>query len=131
MSKVGSWGKIVFEVSRAKLLSFNNFSRSVETRWNEHEIIGKKPKSEFAGPGLDNGSLEIVLDAQLGIKPMDTLNKIEKAVEKGTANYLIIGKNKIGSGKWIITKISEEFDKIYANGAISKIKLIIDIKEYR
>ena len=62
---------------------------------------------------------------------MDTLNKIEKAVEKGTANYLIIGKNKIGSGKWIITKISEEFDKIYANGAISKIKLTIDIKEYR
>ncbi len=131
MSKVGSWGNIVFEVSRDKLFSFNNLSRSVEARWNEHEIIGKKEKSEFAGPGLDNGTLEIVLDAQLGIKPITELNKLENAVTKGTVNYLIIGKNKIGSGKWKITKISEEYDKIYADGAISKIKLTIDIKEYR
>ena len=131
MAKVGSWGNIVFEVSRKKLFSFSNLSKTVESRWNEHEIIGKKPKSEFNGPELDAGQLDIVLDVNYGISPMKMLAKLEKAVANGTVNYLVIGKNKIGSGKWKITKISEDYKTIYANGAIAKIELSLDIKEYR
>lgn len=131
MAKVGSWGNIVFEVSRKKLFSFSNLSKTVESRWNEHEIIGKKPKSEFNGPELDAGQLDIVLDVNYGISPMKMLAKLEKAVANGNVNYLVIGKNKIGSGKWKITKISEDYKTIYANGAIAKIELSLDIKEYR
>ena len=131
MANVGSWGSIVFEVSREKQFSFNNLSKTVESRWNEHEIIGKKQKSEFNGQDLDAGKLDIVLDVTMGFSPMTMLAKLEKAVASGEVNYLVIGKNKIGSGKWKITKLSEDYKTIYANGAIAKIELSLDIKEYR
>jgi hypothetical protein len=131
MAKVGSWGKIVFEVSREKQFSFNNLSKTVSSRWNEHERIGKKPKSEFNGPDLDEGNLDIILDATLGIKPMKTLSDLEKAVAAGEVNYLVIGKNKIGSGMWKITKMSEDYKIIYAGGEVAKIELSLDLKEYR
>jgi phage protein U len=130
VAKIGSWGSCVFEVSRKKVLSFNNLSKTVENRWNDHEIIGRKPKTEFNGVSLGTGSLDIVLDASLGVKPMNVLKTLEKAVEKGTANYLVIGKNKIGNCKWVINSLSEEYDTIYSNGAIAKISLTINIKEY-
>lgn len=132
MAQVGNWGKtIVFSVSRKKKFSFNNLTKNKEARWSEHQIIGKKAKLEFLGPGVDTIQFDVVLDVNLGIKPMKVLKTIEKAVENGTANYMFIGKNRIGSNKWCIEKVTENYRNILPNGSISRIELTISFKEYR
>ena len=99
MGKIGNWGKtIAFEVSSNKTLTFNNFKRTVSARWHTHNIVNGKPKSEFAGPDSSSVTLEAVLAAERGVRPRATLEKLEKACEGGTVDYLYIGGKKVGTG---------------------------------
>ena len=66
-------------------------SREVSGRWTEHEVLGVKPKAEFLGPGLQTISLTIHLSAALGVKPRRILDMVERMVERGSAEYLVIG----------------------------------------
>lgn len=100
MGKIGNWGKtIAFEVSSNKTLTFNNFKRTVSARWHTHNIVNGKPKSEFAGSDSSSVTLEAVLAAERGVRPRATLEKLEKACESGTVDYLYIGGKKVGTGK--------------------------------
>ena len=111
MGKIGNWGKtIAFEVSSNKTLTFNNFKRTVSARWHTHNIVNGKPKSEFAGPDSSSVTLEAVLAAERGVRPRATLEKLEKACESGTVDYLYIGGKKVGTGKMKLESISETWD---------------------
>ena len=131
MSKIGNLGKqIVFKTSDKKILTFNDFKQSVSGRWAVHERIGEKPRSEFIGPGLRNISFNIVLSVSNGIKPRKTLEKIEKMIEEGTVEYLIIGGKKVGYYKWKITDMSETWDVIYSKGQLARATASITLEEY-
>lgn len=132
MANIGSWGKkLVFEVNSKKKLSPTSFQRSSSSRWSDHEIIGKKAKSEFLGPGMEQIQLEIILDVSLGIKPRKMLESLENANDKGEVNNLIINNKKIGSNKWAIDSISEDWQICGANGELTKAKLSLTLREYR
>ena len=89
---IGTLGrKIIFEVSDNRVLTFESMSREVSGRWTEHEVLGVKPKAEFLGPGLQTISLTIHLSAALGVKPRRILDMVERMVERGSAEYLVIG----------------------------------------
>lgn len=131
MAKIGNLGKqIVFKTSDKKILTFNDFKQSVSGRWAVHERIGEKPRSEFIGPGLRNISFTIVLSVSNGIKPRKTLEKIEKMIEEGTVEYLIIGGKKVGNNKWKITDMSETWDVIYSKGQLARATASITLEEY-
>ena len=94
---IGTLGrKIIFEVSDNRVLTFESMSREVSGRWTEHEVLGVKPKAEFLGPGLQTISLTIHLSAALGVKPRRILDMVERMVERGTAEYLVIGGRLVG-----------------------------------
>ena len=129
--KVGAFGnQLVFRVSDRMVLTFKNLKREVKANWGSMDRIGQKPISFFQGPDLQSVTLEIVLDASLGIRPRKILNKISQMVETGQAETLIIGRQRVGSGKWVITKCSETWDVILQKGELYRATLSLTLQEY-
>ena len=131
MAQIGNFGKlIVFETSDSKVLNFNNFQKTVSANWGQHERIGKKPLSEFLNPELQGITFTVTLNAQHGVRPRKTLENIEKAIESGRVESLIIGAGKIGKNKWKITQMSEAWDTILSHGELMKATLNLTLEEY-
>lgn len=131
MSVIGNLGsKIVFSTSDTKILTFNDFSQKISSKWATHDIIGKKAKSEFLGPELRSITLKIILNATLGVKPTAIINTLEKMVETGEAQVLVIGNKRIGNYLWKITSMSESWDVIYTKGELVKASISLTLEEY-
>nr|DAL26049.1 MAG TPA_asm: hypothetical protein [Caudoviricetes sp.] len=128
---IGTFGtSIVFEVSEDRLLAFKKLSQEVKGRWASHETLGAKPKKEFLGADAREGSLEIYLSAGLGVRPRTTLQTLEKMVESGATEYLIIGDMPLSENKYAITAVSEAWDKVYNDGSLVKATVSITLEEY-
>lgn len=130
MAKVGTYGPIRFTVNDRKVLTFNSMKREITGSWNSMERIRKKPLTIFSGPELQTITITVVLDAGLGVPPRNMLKKIEKMVEKGTAEYLIIGREQVGNGKWVITKSSEAWERIIVKGELYRATVNLTLQEY-
>lgn len=131
MGQIGNFGKlIIFETSDAKVLNFNSFQKTVSASWGSHERIRKKPQSEFLGPNLSTITFKIVLSAQHGVRPRETIERIERAVETGRVETLVIGSKKVGDAQWKITQMSEEWKTIYSGGELSRAELSLTLEEY-
>lgn len=132
MGKIGNLGGlIVFEVSTNKVLTFNGMTQSVKGRWTVQNPILGKPYPEFLGPGQRTISLSVFLSAMHGVRPRETLERIEKAVESGTPYPLVIGNKKVGSYKWVITEMSEAWGEIIKGGRLVSVNLTLNLGEYR
>lgn len=131
MAKIGSFGKVlVFKTNDKKILTFNEFKQTVSARWAKHDRIGKKPKSEFLGADLREVSFVVELNATLGVKPRKQIETIEKAIENGTVENLVIGGKKIGKNKWKITNMSESWNHIMSKGELLQASVQITMEEY-
>lgn len=131
MAKIGSFGKtIVFETSDARILQPKGLKKEVSGRWTSHSRIGKKPLKQFLGPDADSVTLKIDLDARHGVKPRKTLEKIEKAVKKGTPEKLAIGGKMVSKYKMVITKASETWDEIWYHGELVRASIDLTFEEY-
>ena len=128
---IGSFGKLItFETSDEKILTFEEMQRKGEARWKEHDRIGKKPRSQFLGPGLDEFTMTIKLDARHGVKPRSTMTSIRKHRNAGTPEYLVIKGSKICTNKLAITKTSESWDEVWNKGELVRATMEITFKEY-
>lgn len=129
---IGKWGKdIKFFVKDMKVLSFTNMKRKASARWATHNIIGKRAKTEFLGPGMDEIAMDIILNAELGVKPRKVMKKIRTACEKGEINYLYIGGKKVCVNKMAITDTSEAWERIWNRGELVKATVSVTFSEYR
>ncbi len=131
MAKIGNFGKLItFETSDARVLNFTGFQKTVSGNWTLHERIGKKPQSEFLNANLQQITFTITLNAQHGVRPRNTMESLESAVEKGRVESLVIGGRKVGKNKWKITQMSEAWDIVMSGGQIQKATLNITMEEY-
>lgn len=131
MAQVGNLGKlIVFEVSSDKVLTFSKMTQTVKGRWATHSTIKGKPISEFLGPDQRGINLTIFLSVNHGIKPRKTIERIEKAVEKGKHYPLVIGGKKVGSNQWVITSMSETWNDIIMDGKLVSANITLTLTEY-
>lgn len=129
--KVGNWGETIwFEVSSKKQLTFRNFTKTHSARWKDHEIIGHKPLSEFAGPDLVSVTMSCVFSAAMKVNPRKTMLKLEKALAKGKVDYLYVKDRKVGSNKMKLVSMSEAYDVVLINGAIAKATVDLTFSEY-
>ncbi len=128
---IGTLGnKIVFEVSDDFVLTFQNISREISGRWADHEVMSTKPKPEFLGPGNQTINMPITLSAALGVKPRAVMETVEKMVENGAAEYLVIGTRPVGKNPFRLTGSSETWDRVYSKGELAKATMTITLEEY-
>ncbi len=134
MANVGNFGDISFFCisvnGKNRILSFHDLTRSSTANYSEHERNGEKPYLERGGDGLDEISLIIEADANLGIKPLEVQNKLFDKKSQGKAETFVIGGRQIGSNPFVITAISEVFKVLNADGRPVKISFQLTLKEY-
>lgn len=131
MAQIGNLGSLItFEVSSNKILTFDKMQRTVKGRWTQHEIIGRKPVSEYLGPGKQQITLPIFITAMHGINPRKTIEALEQAVEKGTPFTFVIGGKKVGSNQWVVESVSETWGEIIDSGRLLSAHLSLTLAEY-
>ena len=131
MADIGSLGTLInFKVSDESILTFENFQRKISSRWAEHKVIQKKPKGEYVGADLQTISFNIFLDAELGVKPSETLETIREAVEAGRHYTFVVGARQVGELDWIITDMSETWDIVLDHGELLRATCKLSLKEY-
>lgn len=132
MGTIGHFGKdLVFSTSDKKILTFSGFTQKISARWSSHNVIGGVPQKEFNGPNSRKISFKITFDAAYGVKPREMLEKLEKIIENGTVDYLVIGGRKIGGNRFYISDMSESWDVIYNGGELERATGNISMEEYR
>ena len=128
---IGTLGKkIIFEVSANKVLTFSKLERTAAGNWESHARIGQKPKSEFTGPALQSISMEITLDAALGVKPRATIDALVEMAETGDAEMLVIGNAPVSKNPWKITTMTDTWDTVFNGGELAKALLSLTLEEY-
>lgn len=127
---IGSYGGIVFQVSRKKVYSFSNFKRTRTADWKEHNRYGQKPLSQFISPGLESISLDIHLSTSLGVNPRATIEKWGKLLEAGHHDIFVIGSEQVGRNEWKIESISEAWNTILNKGELVEADISITLSEY-
>lgn len=131
MARLGSWGKdLIFSVSSEKVLTFKKMGRETSGRWANHVPTYGKPKREFLGAELEQLSIDITLNAFLGVNIEKTLKKLRGAVKTGRANYLLLGGKRVANYKYTLIKVSEEYNTVYHDGFISEADVRLTFMEY-
>jgi phage protein U len=125
---IGSYGNVIFEVSRSKVLTFDNFKRVKKANFAQHKIINRKPVLESTGSALDTIDYSIHLNVNIGISPKDELKKLSDIIESGEEQKLIIGGDVIGD--FVLIQISEEQKKIDIRGRILIADVTLKLLEY-
>lgn len=131
MAEIAKWGDAVFKVNANQVLSFSKMRHSYSTRWTSHNIIGQKPKMEFQGSDMDEVSIEIVLDAELGVNPRNILKYFQSEAEKGSVHYFYVGGQKVTDEKLYIASGTENWNKIWSGGELVKASASLTFGEYR
>ncbi|MGE4268252.1 MAG: phage tail protein [Deferribacterales bacterium] len=126
---IGSWGSsIIFETSADYIHTFTNLKRDVEAKTKSHSLVNSLDKTQFLGRGLYKITFDMVFKVQMGIVPMQCVDRLHAAFTSGEVNNLRIGKK--GFGKFMITNLSDTFDDIMNRGEIASATVSVTLQEY-
>lgn len=129
-SKLGSFGRIVFQVSDQKILTLTEYSREIKARYATHEVIGTKPILEYLSSDLQSIKFKMQFSASLGVNPLSEIEKVCEMCENGEVSYLIIGNTVIGNNKWVIESVSESEDIWTPEGNLLYSEIEVNLREY-
>ena len=127
---IGYMGDIVFTCSADYMLTPSNYAREASGRWSEHELMMRKPVSQFGGPGLETLSFDILLDAGHGIDPDKQLQKLRKMRDLGAVFPLVIGGKPVSQSSWRLDSLKEGEHYFTASGELQQCKVSVQLTEY-
>lgn len=127
---IGYMGNIVFFASDSFLLTPSDVSRTGSARWADHDIVLKKPVSQFVGQGLEELSFKIQLISTHGISPSDQLKALRQMRDTGQVFPLIIGGKPVTQNYWRIEGLSEGDCYYNAYGTLTQCTVSVNLKEY-
>ncbi len=134
MGTVGNFGGIKFYTKlkngRPDILSFRDLNWSSSINVEEHKRYHKKPFLEFIDRNADELNLEIYLSAYLNQSPMKKYLKLRKYCLYAKAFPFVLGGERLGSFKFVITNISNVPTEIYKNGKVVAAKVAVTFKEW-
>lgn len=131
MAAMAKWNKIKFAVSDEKVLTFRDMERSYSANWQTHDIIGNRPKMEFLGPNMDKIVIEVIADANYGVKPRSTIKKFRVACKKGKVAYFYVGGKKVVARKLYLESGTENWELIWNKGELVRATAKLTFGEYR
>lgn len=123
-------GDIVFIVTKYKVRTFNDFSRTNNDRWANNEVLLNKPRSQFLGPGLDTFDLTVLVDARLGLNPRKEVDKLVAYSREGKVMKFSIGGKGLGLDKVKITSLVQNWTKIDNRGNLISATYNLSLEEY-
>jgi phage protein U len=127
---IGYMGDIVFTVSPYYMLTPTKFERESSGRWAEHNLLLRKPVSQFGGPGLEKLSFSIILDDDHGIKPEEQLKKLRKMRDIGAVFPLVIGGKPVTQNSWRLDSLKEGDCYWTVDGKLQQCVVQITLTEY-
>lgn len=127
---IGYLGEIVFSVSAYHMLTPTNFEREASGRWAEHNLLLRKPVSQFGGPGLEKLSFSIILDDDHGIDPASQLKKLRKMRDIGAVFPLVIGGKPVAQNSWRLDSLKEGDCYWTVDGQLQRCTVQIVLTEY-
>lgn len=131
---IGYFGGIKFYVKTSNgkpdILSFSNFSWKSSINYEEHKRTKKKPLLEVTDRNLDEITLDIYLSAYFNQSPMKKWNTLRRYCLYYKAYPFVLGGQRIGSHKFIITSVSNDPQKILKNGKMVAIRVSVTFTEY-
>jgi len=127
---IGYFGDIVFETSDKRILNFTGLAIETAARFETHNLIGTKPKTEYVGPDLSAVSFIVNLNGNHGVRPREEMERWRELAETGEPQTLALAGKPIGSYKWIVRSISETWDVILNGGELFSGKIEVSLEEY-
>lgn len=131
MAAMAQWNGIVFKVNSRQVFTFKNMKRSYSTKWAAHDIIGRRPRMEYQGPEMDEMTIEVMLDAEHGVRPRKTMLKFQIASHHGDAANFYIGGRKVSKYKMYLASGSENWKQIWNKGELVRATATLTFREYR
>ena len=127
---IGYMGDIVFVVSSEYMITPMDYERESAGRWTEHDLLMRKPVSQFGGPGLEKLSFSIILDAAHGIDVAKQLMKLRVMRDTGAVFPLIIGGKPVTQSYWRLDSIKETGHYWTADGRLLQCTPALTLTEY-
>ncbi|MEK5528516.1 phage tail protein [Viridibacillus sp. FSL R5-0468] len=130
MATIGSFGGVKFTVSDKTLLTFSDFTRNKESRWQTINVIGGKPRKEFEGPGLEKITFSVLLSASLNVNPDRILKKWLEMLDKGRVSKLLLKNRPVGNTYFSLEAIAVDGIDVDNRGNVWKQRVSLTLEEY-
>ena len=130
MAIIGCLGDIVFTVSDATVRTLDNWAWSGSARYATHERHLTHALTEFTGLDPDKITFDIILKAELGVKPLDDIAKIWTYEREGIALALTVGRKGYGKYRWNIVSHNVEFTHTDVLGNPTVATVSLTLQEY-
>lgn len=130
MAVIGTWGDIVFTVSRGEVKTFDGMKWDSGAKYATHDRHLKEPLLEFTGTEVETISFSMFFSAFLGINPMTEITKLITAQRQGKVSRLIIGTSTYGTNRWVITKLSKSLERYDNRGNLLVAKVNVSMQSY-
>ena len=106
------------------------YDMRASSRTSTHEIIGEKALTEYLGPGLQEISFTIKLNAQWGVNPLTEIERLIDYCESGTVLTFTMGNKRVGNYRWLIDSVDTTAKYYDFQGNILSAEASIKLKEY-
>lgn len=127
--QVGSLGDTVFEASSEKVLTLSSFGKGRSARYEDHQVQGDLPRSEFLAPELATFDLIIHLRADLGVNPAELADTISAYCKSGEVIRLILAGYNLG--KVTVRDVQQTWKHLGPGGkGVQSVGLTLQLKEY-
>lgn len=130
MATIGSWGDVTFSVSRKQVKTFDGLKWDAGVKYATHERHLREPLLEFTGTEVETISFKMYFSAFLGVNPIQEVSKIIQAMRRGEVHPLVIGTKGYGTGKWVITKLSNSLDRYDSKGNLLVASVNVTMQSY-
>lgn len=135
MAVIGYMGEssskgIVFSVSDKTVLTLENFKWSGSARYSVHNRHNYHALTEYTGMDPDKITFDIILKAELGVKPLDDIVKIWTYEREGIALALTVGRKGYGKYRWNIVNHSTDFKHTDVAGNPTETVVSLTLQEY-
>lgn len=127
---IGSLGDVIFEASSYKVKTFDGLKRSGSARIATHDVMSRKPVSEFIGPGLEQLSFTMRFDVMLGLDPKTELETLRELRDTGEAVPFVLNGEPVTENLWLIEQMEEDLPIIDNRGRIIVASVNVTLKEY-
>ncbi len=126
---IGCLGDMVFETSATRVLTPAFFSQEQEARYEDHQVQGEVPRSEFLSPDLAGFSLDICLSASLGPDPLALAEQLNASCRQGRVLRLVLAGRNLG--RVTIRSVSQDWRHARPGGqGVQLVWLRLRLKEY-